>query len=67
MVKESEHQNKDKPDKQMMPVTQMNTHLICPKYFPNTLGVPFLSMVNLPFSKAAGNTKLTTQKTVQYK
>jgi hypothetical protein len=55
-VKESEHQNKDKPVKQMMPLTQMNTHLMCPKYFPNALGVPFLSMFNLPFSKAAGNT-----------
>ena len=46
----------------MMPLTQMNTHLMCPKYFPNVFGVPFLSMFNLPFSKAAGNTKLTTQK-----
>jgi hypothetical protein len=41
---------------QMMPLTQMNNHLMCPKYFPNALGVPFLSMFNLPFSKAAGNT-----------
>ena len=41
----------------MFPLTQMNTHLMCPKYFPNMLGVPFLSMFNLPFSKAAGNTK----------
>ena len=40
----------------MMPLTQMNIHLMCPKYFPNVLGVPFLSMFNLPFSKDAGNT-----------
>ena len=41
---------------QMMPLTQMNTHLMCPKCCPNELGVPFLSMFNLPFSKAARNT-----------
>jgi hypothetical protein len=41
MVKESEHQNKDKPDKQMIPLSQMNIHWMCPKYFPNVLGVPF--------------------------
>ena len=45
----------------MMPLTQMNTHLMCPKYFPNMLGVPFLSMFNLPFSKAAGNTMKIAQ------
>ena len=46
----------------MMPLKQMNTHLMCPKYFPNALGVPFLSMFNLLFSKAAGNTTQDSER-----
>jgi hypothetical protein len=48
----------------MMPLTQMNTHLMCPKCCPNVLGVPFLSMFNLPFSKAAGNTTFLSYQNI---
>ena len=36
----------------MMPVTQMNTHLMCPKCCPTVLGVPFLSMFNSALFKS---------------